>query len=66
MAARLCIWPVNGHLAVVQYLVEEHGAQVDVRNNDGNTPLLVRARMVTLPWFDFWSKTVARKLTCAI
>ena len=30
---------LKGHLAVVQYLVEEHGAQVNVGNKTGYTPL---------------------------
>ena len=29
----------SGHLAVVRYLVEDRGAQVDVRNSNGFTPL---------------------------
>ena len=30
---------MNGHLAVVRYLVEEHGAQLDQCDDDGDTPL---------------------------
>ena len=29
----------NGHLAVIQYLVGEQGAQVDQSDEDGDTPL---------------------------